>query len=122
MFENKKFEITRRNKSSNLMIYYIKNININNKKLHLLKSDEIKKLKSIDDLKQNALSVSGISNILKLSGEKDYISDDIKNDEDSESDKNEENEIEDFNNLISNLNLTDLKDNDDFKFYLIQIL
>ena len=61
MFENKKFEIIRRNK--------ISNNNINYKKLYLIKNYEIKKLKSIDDLKQNALSVSGISNILNLSGE-----------------------------------------------------
>ena len=60
---------------------------MNNKNLHLLKTDDIKKLKSLDDLKQNALSVSGISNILKISGEKDNNSTDSNDDVESQSDK-----------------------------------
>ena len=121
MFENKKFEITWKNKSSNLMIYYIKNIDLNNKKLHLLKTEDIKRLKSLDDLKQNALSVSGISNILKISDEKDNISIDLKGEEESQSDK-DESEIDDINNMVGNIDLSDMNNSDDYKFYLSQIL
>ena len=121
MFENKKFEITRKNKSSNLMIYYIKNINLDNKNLHLLKTEDIKRLKSLDDLKQNALSVSGISNILNISDEKDNISIDLKAEEESQSDK-DESEIDDINNMVGNINLSDMNNSDDYKFYLSQIL
>ena len=120
MFENKKFEITRKNKSSNLIIYYIKNIILENKNLHLLKTEDIKRLKSLDDLKQNALSFSGISNILKISDEKDNISIDLKGEEESQSDK-DESEIDDINNMVGNINLSDMNDSDDYKFYLSQI-
>ena len=71
LFENKNLEITRRNKSSNLMIYFIKNISINNKKLKLLKSEDIIRLNNIFQLKTNFLSVNSISNILNIDVDED---------------------------------------------------
>ena len=51
------------------MIYFIKNVSINNKKLKLLKSEEIKKLNDIFQIKNNFLPFNTISNFFNIEGD-----------------------------------------------------
>lgn len=94
IFEKKNFEITRRNKTSNIMIYYIKNININNKKINLLKNEEIKVLSDLEQTKNNFVSINPISTIFNLSDEDKFKNKENKISLESDSDS-EENELND---------------------------
>ena len=123
IFEQKKFEITRRNKTSNIIIYYIKNIYINNKKVNLLKNEEIKVLNDLEQVKNNFVSINPISTIFNLSNE-DKINNKenkISFESDSDSEENELNDEDDIDNLIENLNNFKLEDNQEYKYYLCQL-
>ena len=110
------------------MIYFIKNVSINNKKLKLLKSEEIKKLNDIFQIKNNFLPFNTISNFFNIEGdeknEKIIKYDGDNGDNSSESDLEENNSKKDENlkDLVENLNGLNLEENLDFKYYLSQII
>ncbi len=95
-FGNNKCEITRCNTTSKILIYYIKNLNINNKNIKLLSENDIKNLKLLmnNNNNYNDVSIKPISNILGI--EDDTCTDKANNDDDES--------IEDINNDIISLN------------------
>ena len=105
------------------MIYYRKNININNKKVNLLKNEEIKILNDLEQVKNNFVSINPISTIFNLSNEVKINNKEnkISFESDSDSEENESNDEDDIDNLIENLNNFKLEDNQEYKYYLCQL-
>ena len=66
LFENKNNEIKRINYTSEILIFYINNINIEGNKISLLDKEELKKLDKIHDNNINNLSDNSITNLLNI--------------------------------------------------------
>ena len=109
------------------MIYYTKNIIVNNKKIELLNHNDIKDL-NIINYNNNMFSIKSISEILEINNEQnnkviDKKSDNLLIDDNSSIDDNgeiDDNSIEE-NNLIEDFNNMAIKDDIcDIKFYISQ--
>ena len=121
-FGKNDLELTRRNIGSKSMIYYIKNIFINNKNPSLLSSEDIKNLNLLSSgiNNENILSSSSISKILNIDNNDFNIEeiDNQNNDEElKEVNNNSEDDINDLSNKFDNINFDDDKD---LKYYIIQ--
>ena len=126
IFEKKPLEITRRNYSSNLMLYYVKKIKIDKKNIRLLKAEEIGDLINLEKNKQNILSFKTISEILNLSddiiNEINFNKNIIDSESDSEINDDDKNDKYNIKGLLKNLNNLNIEGINDFQYFLIQIL
>ena len=118
-FENKSNEMKRYNYSSKSLIYYINNININSKNIHILNQEDIRNLNilSNENDNNNILSYNSISSVHNI-----YLENLENNDEcnvnetdefiDADNDKESDKLIENFENL-------NLEEYNDLKYFII---
>ena len=110
----------RYNSSSKGLIYYIKNININQRNITLLNKEDIRNLDIISNENNfvNILSSNSISNALSIdSNNLEFNDDNILNQNQNVSDEDDYNEDE---KLIENFDNLNLEENNDLKYYIIQ--
>ena len=127
LFENKKDEIKRNNYTSEMLIFYINNLNKKDNNIRLLDKIELKKLEQIHENNINNLSDNSISRLLNLDLSIDENNNlNCQNDNKINSDINNLNcddlilsEDDDLNSLNEDLNKLNLDENKDFNFYLM---
>ena len=110
----------RYNSSSKGLIYYIKNININQRNITSLNKEDIRNLDIISNENNyvNILSSNSISNALSIdSNNLELNNDNILNQNQQVSDEDDYNEDE---KLIENFDNLNLEENNELKYYIIQ--